>query len=89
LFNLQFWWILEWPQEIATRTIQFLKKGDKCLISINIPEYAVIIISLTASIICWEALPVDQLPTHPMVLSWTDNTTAEAWTKQITGLKGS
>jgi hypothetical protein len=88
-FTLQFWWILEWPQEIATRTIQFLKKGDKCLISINMPEYGAIIISLTASIVCWEALPVDQRPIHPMVLLWTDNTTAEAWTKQITGLKGS
>jgi hypothetical protein len=80
-FNLQCWWILEWPQEIATCTIQFLKKGDKCLISINMPEYAAIIISVAASIVCWEALPVDQRLIHPMVLSWTDDTTAEAWTK--------
>jgi hypothetical protein len=88
-FNLHFWWIVEWPPDIASRTIRFLKKGDKFLVSINMLEYAAIIISLAASIVSWEALPVDQRPIHPMVLSWTDNTTAEAWTKRIAGLKGS
>jgi hypothetical protein len=67
----------------------FLKKGDKILVSINMLKYDAIIISLAASIISWEALPNDQCPIHPMVLSWTNNTTAEAWTKCITSLKGS
>jgi hypothetical protein len=88
-FNLHFWWIVEWPSKIASCTIHFLKKGDKILVSINMLKYDAIIISLAASIISWEALPNDQCPIHPMVLSWTNNTTAEAWTKCITSLKGS
>ena len=87
-FNLRFWWILEWPSDIANRTVRYLPKGDKRLISINKLEYASIIFSLAASILSWEALPVDQRPIHPMILSWTDNTTAEAWTRKIAGLTG-
>jgi hypothetical protein len=87
-FNLRFWWILKWPLEIANRTVRHLQKGDTRLISINKLEYASIIITLAASISSWEALPVDQRPIHPMILSWTDNTTAEAWTRKIAGLMG-
>lgn len=87
-FNLRFWWILEWPDEIANRTIRFLPKGDKNLISINMLEYVAIIMGLAASIVAWEALPVHIRPLHPMNLLWTDNTTAAAWTKRIAGLKG-
>jgi hypothetical protein len=50
-FNLHFWWIVEWPSKIVSRTIRFLKKGDKSLVSINVLQYATIIISLAASII--------------------------------------
>ncbi len=88
LFNLRFWWILEWPLEIANRTVRHLQQGDKRLISINKLEYASIIISLDTSIFSWEALPVDQHPIHPMILSWTNNMTAEAWTRKIAGLMG-
>jgi hypothetical protein len=88
LFNLRFWWILKWPLEIANRTVRHLQKGDTRLISINKLEYASIIITLAVSISSWEALPVDQRPIHPMILSWTDNTTAEAWTRKIASLMG-
>jgi hypothetical protein len=87
-FNLRFWWILKWPLEIANQTVRHLQKGDTRLISINKLEYASIVISLAASIFSWEALPVDQCPIHPMILSWTDNTTAEAWTRKIAGRTG-
>jgi hypothetical protein len=85
-YSLRFWWIVEWPQHIALRTICYLGKGDKSLISINMLEYVAIIISLVASIVSWELLPAHQRPVHPIALLWTDNTTAEAWTRQIAGL---
>jgi hypothetical protein len=56
-------------------------------ISINLLEYAAIIIGLAGSIVAWEMLPLESRPSHPMVLLWTDNTTAKAWTKKISGLK--
>jgi hypothetical protein len=49
-------------------------------------EYVAIIISLVASIISWELLPVHQCLVHPIALLWTNNTTAKAWTHRIAGL---
>jgi hypothetical protein len=66
--------------------IQYLGKGDKSLISINMLEYIAIIISLAASIVSWELPPAHQRPVHPIALLCTDNTTTEAWTHQIAGL---
>ncbi len=68
--------------------VRHLQKGDTRLISINKLKYASIIISLAASIFSWEALPVNKCPIHPMILSWTNNTTAEAWARKIAGLTG-
>jgi hypothetical protein len=87
-FNLQFWWMVEWSPTIANRTIQFLSKGNRHLVSINALEYAAIIFGLAGSILAWETLPIDCRPIHPTVLLWTDNTTAESWTKRIAGLSG-
>ena len=87
-FQLFFWWVVEWPSFIQQRSIRFLKKGDTNLISINLLEYAAIIVGLAASIVAWEKMPQHSRPQHPMLLLWTDNTTAESWTRRISGLKG-
>lgn len=87
-FDLKFWWMLEWPEQVASRTIRFLAKGDQSLVSINLLEYAAIIVGLAGSIVAWEALPPNARPPHPIALLWTDNTTAESWTRRIAGLKG-
>jgi hypothetical protein len=86
--QLLFWWALEWPDIIALRTIRYLRKGDVCMISINLLEYAAIIISLAGAILIYEALPTDARPNHPISLLWTDNTSAASWTKKVAGLKG-
>ena len=83
--NLRFWWIVEWSNQIYHRTK--LPRNDKHCISINLLEYAAIIIGLAGSIIAWEMLPTDTRPSHPMILLWTNNTTAKSWTKKISGLK--
>ena len=87
-FGLNFWWTLEWPQTVERRTLRHLRKGDKHLISINLLEYAAIIISLAGAILAWEQLPEEIRPIHPISLLWTDNTSAASWTKRIAGLKG-
>ena len=86
--SLNFWWALEWDNRISQRTLRSLRKNDKRLISINLLEYAAIIIGLAAAISTWEDLPDDSRPNHPISLLWTDNTSAASWTKKVAGLKG-
>ena len=84
--SLKFWWAMEWEEEIQKRTIHYLPKKSPLLISINLLEYAAVIIGLAGSILAWEEEP-DPKPAHPMVQLFTDNTTANSWTKRIAGLK--
>ena len=81
----RFWWIVEWHEQVVLRTK--LPRNSIHRISINLLEYAAIIIGLAGSIVAWEMLPPASRPSHPMVLLWTDNTTAKSWTKKISGLK--
>jgi hypothetical protein len=50
-------------------------------------EYAALLIGLAGAIVSWEALPADTRPEHPLVLLWTDNITARAWTRKVSGIK--
>jgi hypothetical protein len=83
--SLDFWWSLPWPDTITKRT--FLHTTDPAYISNNLLEYAAIIFGLAASIRAWESLPTQSRPTNPLLLLWTDNTAAKAWTTRIAGLK--
>jgi hypothetical protein len=78
-------WIVEWHNQVVQRTK--LPHNNIHHISMDLLEYAAIIIGLAGSIVAWEMLPLESCPSHPMVLLWTDNTTAKAWTKKIGGLK--
>jgi hypothetical protein len=83
--DFQFWWTVQWPDLIYQRTL--LSPTDPSYISNNLLEYAALLFGLAGTILAWEALPVDARPSHPIVLLWTDNTTARAWTKRISGIK--
>jgi hypothetical protein len=78
--------MVEWLPKIVNHTIWFLSKCDRHLVSINVLEYAAIIIGLAGSILVCKSLLIDCCPVHPTVLLWTDNTTAKSWTKCIVGL---
>jgi hypothetical protein len=81
----RFWWIVEWHNQVVQRTK--LPCTSIHRISINLLEYAAIIIGLAGLIVTWEMLPLASRPSHPMVLLWTANTTTKSWTKKISGLK--
>jgi hypothetical protein len=81
----RFWWIVEWYDQVVLRTK--LPRNSIHCISINLLEYAAIIIGLVGSIVAWEMLPPARCPSHPTALLSTNNTTAKLWTKKISGLK--
>ena len=86
--SLRFWWALEWNDAIYKCTLRFLPQRDQYLLSINLLEYAALIIGLAAAILAWEEMPPADQPNHPIALLWTDNTSAASWTKKVAGLKG-
>jgi hypothetical protein len=80
-----YWWTVVWPQLIYLRTL--LPSTDKCYITINLLEYAALIFGLAGAIVAWEMLPPTTRPPYPVMLLWTDNMTAKAWTRKVAGIK--
>jgi len=78
-----------WPLAIQRRTLRHVSRGDKSLIPINWLEHLAVIVNLAAAITAWEALPPAARPHHPILLMLTDNKTAEAWTRRVSGMKAS
>ena len=83
-----FWWHLEWPEDIKQLTIKHLLVARKCrntnsLVSINILEFAVEIINY-AAVSTMFANNTD-LCNHeyPTLLNWTDNMSSKAWIKKV------
>lgn len=77
--DMQFWWYIEWPSEVRKSTLRFVKNNeDNTLISINVLEYAGLIINYVAATHFYlqDADPADP---YPSVLLYADNTTAESW----------
>jgi hypothetical protein len=83
--DFDFWWTVVWPDFIFQRTR--LSSRDWCYIPVNLLEYAALIYGLAGAIVSWEMLPTATRPPHPMMLLWTDNMSARAWTKRISGIK--
>eukprot|EP00957_Ditylum_brightwellii_P061552 4671142-Ditylum_brightwellii.AAC.1 len=82
---LKFWWYLDWPEDIKARNIREIKK-DKSgrLISINVLEYANILLNFAASLVAIENLKKDELlqHEHPVALLRADNMSADSWTRK-------
>jgi len=83
--DLKFWWFVPWPNNIRSKTLKHYIKIFKTLsgdfISINLLEYATIIISLAASIYTINAKKHLPQP-YPTVHVKSDNTAAVAWTRR-------
>eukprot|EP00957_Ditylum_brightwellii_P012036 909237-Ditylum_brightwellii.AAC.1 len=83
--KLQFWWHLEWPEEVQARNINEMKRDkDRKLISINVLEYITVILNYVATIASIQGLRNRGLLHHPhvVVLIKADNTAAESWAKK-------
>ena len=83
--DLKFWWFLEWPQEIKSKTLKYFDvkvKIDKTnFISINLLEYATIIINYaTATQAYKEDIPVGHV--YPVFKNESDNISAVVWSKK-------
>jgi hypothetical protein len=83
--GLRFWWHLIWPAEIQARNIREMKRDkDGKLISINMLEYATVLMNYAASTVAIQELEQQGKLKHkyPVVLIKADNTAAESWTKK-------
>ena len=80
--DMQFWWYLEWPDEIKQRTVRYIRDDSSGkLVTINALEYATILISYAASIHFWiieKNRQKKNIP-NPVVQIMADNTSAESW----------
>jgi hypothetical protein len=83
--DLDYWWTVSWPWEIYARTQ--LPSTDPSFISNNLLEFAAIIFGLAGAILAWEALPESVRPVHPFYLFWSDNMSARAWSRKVSGIK--
>ena len=73
---------------IRERTLLFIKmRGDERFISINVLEYATVIINFVAATYYFTKVAPDATDPFPVVLIEADNTSAESWT--IKGCKAS
>ena len=85
-FDLKFWWFVKWPHKIKNKTLPFFVKKYKNLkghiISINLLEYATIIISYAAAHMLFNNNPSLALQPYPLIQIKTDNKSALSWTKR-------
>ena len=82
--DLGFWWYINWPQEIQSRTIKYFTVSKKDpstgeLVSINLLEFAVIIINYAAATHALSLLPSSKGNPYATLLNWADSMTANSW----------
>ncbi len=78
--DMRFWWYIKWPDEIVNHTLKYITSNpDKGkLISINVLEYATVLINYCAAILYFKHDNPSADP-HPTVHIDADNTTAVSW----------
>ncbi|KAL3790760.1 hypothetical protein HJC23_010039 [Cyclotella cryptica] len=83
--SLGFWWYLEWPPSVRLQKLRHVKNNKtNTLISINVLEYATILINYLAAYHSLTASPITNHP-FPVVRIKSDNTTSttsEAWLRK-------
>jgi len=79
---MKFWWYIEWPEEIRKHTLIYVRNNkDGTLISINVLEYAAILVNYAAAYHFYHNNP-DPSDPFPMVLFYADNAASESWTEK-------
>jgi len=82
-----FWWHVEWPKELKSLTLKNVTITRRCkksseLISINLLEFVVEIINYAALSELLRSNMTSCEQPFPMLINWTDNTTAQAWLRK-------
>jgi hypothetical protein len=82
-----FWWHTEWPTSIKALTLKNLTITRKCkmtqnMVSINLLEFVVEIINYAAITTLLVENPSLIKHDYPILLNWTDNTTAQSWIRK-------
>ena len=84
--DLKFWWFIEWPQKILNKTLNSFQRKYKNLkgniVSINLLEYATIIISYAAAHFTFSLDSTLSLHPHPLINIESDNKSALSWTRR-------
>ena len=77
--DMGFWWYIEWPPEVHKHTLIYRRNNkDGKLVSINVLEYAALLINYAATTLYYLSHP-DPSDPSPLVLFNADNTAAESW----------
>ena len=79
---MKFLWYIEWPEEIRKHTLIYVSNNNNgTLTSINVLEYAVILVNYAAAYHFYHNNP-DASDPFPMVLFHADNAASELWTEK-------
>ena len=82
-YDMGFWWYIEWPQDIAQRTMQYVSSNkDGTLVTINALEYASLIVKYIAATYVLVHLDQSTTDPHPVVLLYADNTASRVMDKE-------
>lgn len=77
--DMGFWWYLKWPKEVEDHTLIYVRSNNSGdLVSINVLEYAALLINYAAAFHFYREHP-DPMDPFPSVLFYADNTAAESW----------
>jgi len=84
--NMSFWWYVDWPPDISSRTLKHFTKKYKGLqnqlLSINLLEYVAILVSYAAAIQSLRTFSYSIPHPNPTINILSDNTTALSWTRK-------
>ena len=87
--DLKFWWYIEWPPEIQSKTLKYFKFTIKDhssgeLISINLLEYATAIINYAAATVALQSDPklFSKNNPYPVLLNFADNESTNSWIRK-------
>ncbi|KAL7544775.1 hypothetical protein ACHAWF_013580 [Thalassiosira exigua] len=77
--DMRFWWYIDWPDNVRLQTLIYVRNNaEGKLISINVLEYAALIINYAAATLFYRLHP-DVCDPYPLALFFADNTAAESW----------
>lgn len=77
--DMKFWWYIEWPAEVRNHTLIYVRNNKEGkLVSINVLEYAALLVTYAAAYHYHHNHP-DPSDPYPVVKFYADNTACESW----------